>query len=871
MNIVNIFDYLPQHKKQELIDKLIETIADKADKIHSGLGREIRSLSTQDSYRQAFAEAIQKGKDKFMAEYAAVDVELIEAIENDSSVWLNSAFHEALVFIVSHPGAFLDEEHLDIIESFKNNFPDDINVERIDKAIIKLFEAIAEEIWTLPAADSIREVYSLKFQKISAETTKEHLVLARENTDLLKRLGADISSSINLLSDVVREKITLLPPQGLNDLDDCKIKHNLPSKDYLQFIGRSNELDKLMQYLSPEWGINLITVDGIGGVGKTALVIETCYRCLKKGDAVEVEKIPDFDAIIFISAKQNALTSSGIIPLLQAQRTLRDIYHEIAVTLDRIDILQLPQEEQQGLIRRIFSKQRVLLVVDNLETIEDKMAILSFLYELPSKTKRIITTRERNDYAPIRLIELPKPQGIDLIMQKTFESELNIDIKSANKIYDATGGIPAAIIYTIGQMSYGYSLDAVVDKVKNASEDVARFCFKSSVDAIKSKPSYELLLSISIFPAPPLRSAVTYVAGYSTDPIVTEEGLVDLQRLSLVTQTNDRYKLLPLTREYALAELSRNLMFENKVRINWIDWYMKFVNTYGGDAYQEEWHIQYDNIDKEWENILEVLNWTATNDQYDFVRTIWEPVMAFSAIYGYWSDHLVWSEWMIEASERRGDHTVLLEHLYQKAWTLQRMGDYGEALKLHMRAWSLKNYAERKNVVVKIANRIAQINMHLNDLKGAEQWVKNAEEEVNKIMGSQKTREIIHIIYTKAMICRARKDFTTAAELLQKGLGLSESINWQRGIIWIQRLMAETRIDLKELHEAEQILDVYYPSILRNKDKRGIALYERAYALLENAQGNLIEMNKWARSAIKAFNSLGMSKEALEMKKILNG
>jgi len=871
MSVINIFDYLPQHKKQELIDKLIDTVADKADKIHLGLGKEIRSLSTQDSYRQAFAKAIQKGKEKFFSEYANIDSELIEAIENDPSVWQNSAFHEALAFIVSHPSGIIDDEHLNIMKSFKDSFPNDINAERIDKAIIKLFETIAQEIWALPAANSIREVYSLNFQKMSAEATKEHLILARENAELLKRLGVDISSSIKLLGDTVKNKIALLPQQETKKINDCNIKHNLPSKDYLQFVGRSDELNKLMQYLSPKWGINLITIDGIGGVGKTALVVEACYRCLEKDDPIKVYNIPDFDAIIFISAKQNALTSSGIMPLLQAKRTLRDIYHEIAITMDRIDILQLPHEDQQGIIRRTFSKQSVLLIVDNLETIEDKKAILSFLYELPSQTKAIITTRERNDYAPIRLIELPRDRGIELIMQKASEFEISINVNSANKIYDATGGIPAAIIYSLGQMSYGYSLDTIIDKVKSATGDVARFCFKCSVDAIKSKPSYELLMAISIFPAPPLGSAATYVSGYSSDPIVAEEGLVDLQKLSLVTQTDDRYKLLPLTREYALAELSRNSMFEDKVRANWVDWYIKFVNIHGGDAYQEEWHIQYDSIDKEWENILEVLNWTATNDQYDFVRTLWEPVMAFSAIYGYWSDHLVWSEWMIEASERRGDHMVLLEHLYQKGWTLQRMGNYEEALNLHIRAWRLKSYTEKQNVVVKIANRIAQINLHLNDLEGAEEWIKNAEVEVNKIKDSQKTREIIHILYTKAMISRVRKDFIAAAELLQKGFELSTSINWQRGIIWIQRLMAEIRIDLKDLQEAEQILEVYYPSILRNNDKRGIALYERAYAMLENERGNLIEMNKWAHSALKAFSSLGMTKEALEMKNILNG
>src|SRR6266487_3274312 len=96
---------------------------------------------------------------------------------------------------------------------------------------------------------------------------------------------------------------------------------NLPSRDRMHLVGRHSEINRLLQFLSPDHAAHIITVDGIGGVGKTALVLEVAYRCWRKSKGEEIAtSIPRFDAIIFVSAKQQYLTSDGVISINDAKK-----------------------------------------------------------------------------------------------------------------------------------------------------------------------------------------------------------------------------------------------------------------------------------------------------------------------------------------------------------------------------------------------------------------------------------------------------------------------------------------------------------------------------------------------------------------------
>ena len=181
---------------------------------------------------------------------------------------------------------------------------------------------------------------------------------------------------------------------------------------------------------------------------------------------------------------------------------------------------------------------------------------MAFLYDLPTPVKAVVTTRERVLlYSPIRLEQLLQEAALNLIGKESHEKDAGISQAQALKLYNHIGGIPAALIYAIGQVASGYSVETVLDRVPRVDSDIARFCFEGSMEPLRGKPAHHLLMAIAMFPKPPIREALAFIAGYQANPITVEEGLAQLRKISLLREQEGRYAMLPLTREYALYQV----------------------------------------------------------------------------------------------------------------------------------------------------------------------------------------------------------------------------------------------------------------------------------------------------------------------------
>ena len=125
-------------------------------------------------------------------------------------------------------------------------------------------------------------------------------------------------------------------------------RHNLLPRDYEQFIGRQQELAEVRRLLGSKSRAFVVTIDGIGGIGKSALVLESAYAFVEQYNNLPANE--RFEAIVWVSAKRTYLTASGIRERRQVFRTLSDVFAAIARVLDYPAITRARAEEQRAIV-----------------------------------------------------------------------------------------------------------------------------------------------------------------------------------------------------------------------------------------------------------------------------------------------------------------------------------------------------------------------------------------------------------------------------------------------------------------------------------------------------------------------------------------
>ena len=658
--------------------------------------------------------------------------------------------------------------------------------------------------------------------------------------------------------------------------------HNLPAPDHTILIGREQQTTQLLEWLSFDSPVYRIGIEGIAGAGKTTLMLEVARRCYgaSRSDH-KIKGVPTFEAIIFTSAKPNRLNAGRILPRLQQERTLRDIFRAIATTLGYPDILTADVNEQLPLIRESLSRQGTLLLLDNLETIEDQQNVLSFLYELPPTVKVIVTTRVQALLdVSVRLDVLPEADGLKLIEHQAQLKQLQLRLSPSEsfELYQKTSGLPVAIVYTIGQLSAGYPLQNVLGKLTQATGDIARFCFEESVKLLRGKFSHKLLMALAVFSQSALEEAIAWVAG-SEDPVVTTESFAQLQQLSLVKHQQGRSDLLPLTRGYCLAKLKAQPDFEQELRNRWIGWYLKFARESGGKDWKE-WN-EYDRIRQEWENLTDVIEWCIDRDRYPDVRKFWQSIKCYSHVRGYvkgdrsqnWDTRLDWTDWLIEAAQRHEDWSTAAEVMFDRAWTLTLIGQnqpLEAAAVLFARAWKIREYAD-PIFQINLAIHICAFRLQQQRLKQATQWLERAKTmfDAESIEEPMATRFSIHLLYYEAGICDRMGWGDRAQNLYEQALEKARCQGWNRAVFLIKNWLADLAIKQRQFDKAREILEEGLRVAERNQDRSRAVFCQRSFAFLEKAKGNFPKARDWAIEAIKGFESLGLTLKAREVQVLL--
>ena len=679
------------------------------------------------------------------------------------------------------------------------------------------------------------------------------------------------------------EQLQTQPTSGIGSLL-TRPYHNLPVRYHTALIGRETEMIRLLELLSCDRSTSHISVEGIGGAGKTSLVLEAAYRCLQASCGEQTTPLaPTFDAFIFTSAKQQHLIGNTILQRHRRERTLNDIFRAIFRTLQCPGALPADFEQQIECIQSHLEKRQTLLIVDNLETLDDQEAVLAFLYELPPTVKVIITTRVRGAFGIRIYLEcLHLNEGLRLIEHQAKEQSVLLKPTQFQGIYERTSGLPLGIVYAIGQLSvYGVSTNALATRLIQANSDLALYCFEDSVQRLRGQLAYYLLMELALFVKSASLDAIESIAlseaasSHEVNPKSHDflDALAQLYRLRLVMQRGDRYDMHPLTREYAVAELRTHPEFEQQARERWVNWYLNFCEPYRQQNWRQ-WH-DYQNLDREWENLQAVIDWCIQQNRYEDIRTFWQQVKGYTYLHGYWHERLTWIDWLLQAAQQRQDKSAIAEALIDKGWTLTLMGKPERLAEVDALFEQVSHLQDGEDLLLQLELTIdrAVLSIHQRQFERARYFLNQGRELLKRVQIEQPTaeRQQIRIDYYEAEVWFGMGNYAQAKIGYQKALEQARTAQCQQLEVYILNWLADVALAGEHnLNEAEQLLKTSMPIALERKDKISIAFHKRSWAHLEKLRGNLAQFQNWAIEAAESFESLGMVAEAQEIQSWLS-
>ncbi len=394
---------------------------------------------------------------------------------------------------------------------------------------------------------------------------------------------------------------------------------NLPRR-HLSFRGRVQEIRELDRLLAPDSRAAVIVVYGIGGVGKTSLVVEAVHQLFA---CQPTSGGPLYDAVIFTSARDSQLFVS-------------DVLNEIGRVLDFPTVLRQSDDEKLTFVQSLLRQFRVLLIVDNFETITDARLKRFILEGVPASSKVIITTRDYYpalwpDTHPLHLTGLDDVEALGLIREWASEHNLSplatADDATILPLLRATEGNPWVLLMSLGFIAHRKQpLETVLQDLWQGHGAIFDYMF-STIWEFLNEEERRILRALACFTTTGTREAIGTIAEVSGYPLTA--GLGRLTELSMMTVEDDwtgtqsRYHLHPLTRAFARSMAERSGQLDT-LRARWLAWCVDFAEPYGGESFDM---VTHQTLRDEQENLFAAIRYALDRRQFDqcirLVTAIW--------------------------------------------------------------------------------------------------------------------------------------------------------------------------------------------------------------------------------------------------------
>jgi predicted ATPase/class 3 adenylate cyclase/Tfp pilus assembly protein PilF len=677
-------------------------------------------------------------------------------------------------------------------------------------------------------------------------------------------------------------KVYRVARKGLRWLPVREIGNNLPQQ-LAPLIGREREVAELLLRLSQT---RLLTLTGIGGIGKTRLSTELAAAAM--GDFA--------NGVWFVEFAP--LSDPGLVPSTVAQ--VLGVKEEPARAIE------------QTLMKRI-GDESVLLVLDNCEHLLGACAKLVDLMLRRCANLRILANgREALGVAgehvfQLSSLSLPDPkqaQTPETVMRSAAVQLFNDrallvradfrvtprNVASLTSICRRLDGIPLAIELAAARVR-SLSVDEVHQKldqrfkllvggsrVAMPRQQTLRSLFDWSYDLLQEKEKLTLQ-QLSVF-----SGGWTLAAA---EQVCSDDGADDGDLLDLLTSLCDkslvvveqsarvsRYRLLETLRQYADERLLERGSY-GTIRRRHRDYFLTLAEEAAPELHGADQGIWLERIEIEHDNLRTALDWSLDNAEPHCGLRLCGALHRFWLLRGHFSEGRAWCARFLEKTEpgeylseraktlnaagvlarRQGDYLVARRSLEESLSIQRRLGDQQEvAVSLNLLGDVAMEQGDL-SVAQALFEKSLRISRELGELRGVARSLHNlgvaacgkCDFESGQALFKQSLAiaqdladqsAIEHVLWDLGMVNYQQGNYVVAKGLLEKSLAICRKLGERTGIAAGQHLLGHVALEMHDQPTARRLFEDGLRIRHELGDRPGIAYSLEALAAAMAALGD---------------------------------